>query len=116
MEKIKKSVMPESLWAENPKFAQTCQDIHDYMEKTPFSKAFPNKYKAITRTSTKRKTYNLFLKDPNTPLKTVVTTVLNDLNDDLSADLVREMTHIIIEEWERLTASAYAATPVEALV
>ena len=116
MEDIKKSVMPESLWAENPKFAQTCQDIHDYMEKTPFSKAFPNKYKAVTRTAAKKNTYNLFLENPNISLKTVVTTVLNGLDDDLSADLVRQMTHIIIEEWEQLTAAAYADTHVEALV
>jgi hypothetical protein len=114
MEEIKKSVMPESLWAENPKFAQTCQDIYDYMEKTPFNKAFPNKYKALTKDDAKKKTYHLFLKEPNMPLKTVVSTVLNDLDDDLSADLVREMTHNIIEKWEQLTAAAYANTHVEA--
>lgn len=116
MEETRKLAIPESLWAENPKFAQVCQDIYDYMEKTPFSKAFPNKYKAITRTDSKRKTYRLFLENPNMPLKIVVTTVLNGLDDDLSAALVLEMTHIIIKEWEELTTSANANTHIEALV
>ena len=116
MENIKESVMPESLWIENPKFAQQCQDVYDYLQKTPFSKAFPNKYKAITKTDAKIKTHELFGENPNMPLKTVVTTVLNSLDDDLSETLVLEMTRVIIEKWKQLTAPVYAEKRVEELV
>jgi hypothetical protein len=116
MENIKESVMPESLWAENPKFAQQCQDVYDYLQKTPFSKAFPNKYKATTKREALEKTFELFEENPNMLLKTVVTTVLNDLDDDLSETLVLEMTRVIIEKWKKLTAPTYAEKQIEELV
>ena len=50
------------------------------------------------------------------PLKTVVTTVLNSLSDDLSDTLVLEMTRVIIEKWKELTAPTYADKQVEELV
>jgi hypothetical protein len=116
MENIKESVVPESLWIENPKFAQQCQDVYEYLQRTPFSKAFPNKYKAITKDEALEKTYELFDNNPNMPLKIVVTTVLNSLDDDLSETLVLEMTRVIIEKWKKLTASTYTEKRVEELV
>ena len=116
MENIKESIMPSKIGIEDPEFAQQLQDIHDYLKKTPFSKAFPNKYKAITKSDVKMKTHELFLENPNMPLKSVVITVLNGLDDDLSAALVLEMTRVIIEKWEKLTASTYADKHVEELV
>jgi hypothetical protein len=116
MENIKESIMPESLWAEDPKFAQQCQDVYDYLKRTPFSKAFPNKYKAITKGEALEKTFELFEENPNMPLKSVVTTVLNGLDDDISAEMVVEMTRIIIKEWKELTTLAYADKPILELV
>ena len=46
MENIKESVIPANIWEEDPEYAQELQNIHDYLKRTPFSKAFPNKYKA----------------------------------------------------------------------
>ena len=115
MKNNKESVMPESLWAENPKFAQQCQDVYDYLQRTPFSKAFPNNYKAIKEYEASEKTVELFDENPNMPLKTVVTTVLNSLEDDLSDTLVLDITREIIKEWKGLTAT-YADKQVEELV
>jgi hypothetical protein len=116
MENIKDSVMPASLWAENPKMAQQSQDVYDYLKKTPFSKAFPNKYKALTEDEALEKTYELFDENPNMPLKRVVTTVLNSLDDDLSSVLVLEMTCVTIKEWEKLTSKIPSKKRVEELV
>jgi hypothetical protein len=115
MENIKESVIPMNIWDEDPKYAQQLQDIHDYLKRTPFSKAFPIKYKAITEDEVLDKTYELFEENPNMPLKSVVTTVLNDLDDDLSPKLVIEMTHIIVETWEKMTRKTYAKKRIEAL-
>jgi hypothetical protein len=116
MENIKQSVMPESMWAEDPKLAQQCQDVFDYLKQTPFSKAFPNKYKAITKTDAKVKTYELFLLNPNMPLKSVVSTVLEGLDNDLSSKLVLDMARVIVEKWGELTAQTVSKMQVAELV
>jgi hypothetical protein len=116
MENIKESVIPVNIWEEDPEYAQELQNIHDYLKRTPFSKAFPNKYKAITKREVLEKTYKLFKENPNMPLKNVVTTALNNLDEGLSEELVLDMTRIIIKEWKELTASTYADKQVEELV
>jgi hypothetical protein len=116
MENIKESVIPSNIWAEDPEYAQQLEDIHDYLKRTPFSKAFPNKYKAITKHHVLDKTYVLFDKNPSMPLKSVVSTVLNGLDDDLSAALILEMTRVIVEKWKGLLAPTFADERVEELV
>lgn len=116
MENIKGSVIPASIWEEDPEYAQELQNIHDYVKRTPFSKMFPNKYKAITEDEALEKTFELFQENPNMPLKNVVATVLNDLEGDLSETLILEMTRVIVEEWKELTANTYAEKQVEELV
>jgi hypothetical protein len=116
MENIKESVIPMNIWDEDPEYAQQLQDIHDYFKKTPFSKAFPTKYKAIIEDDVLDKTYELFDENPYMPLKSVVTTVLSDLDDDLSAKLVLEMTRIVVDKWEKLTKKTHANEQVEELV
>ena len=116
MENIKESVIPANIWEEDPEYAQELEKIHDYVKKTPFSKMFPNKYKAITEDEALEKTYELFDEHSNMALKNVVTTVLNTLDDDLSETLVLEMTRVIIDKWKQLTAPTYAEKQVVELV
>jgi hypothetical protein len=115
MENIKESVIPANIWEEDPEYAQELQNIHDYLKRTPFSKAFPNKYKAIKEYEAAEATVELFDENPKMPLKTVVSTVLNSLEDDLSDTLVLDITREIIKEWRGLTAN-YANKQVEELV
>lgn len=42
--------------------------------------------------------------NPGLPLTKVVTTILNDLPENMAPRLVRELTLFIIEEWENTTA------------
>jgi hypothetical protein len=116
MENIKESVIAKNIWDEDPEYAQQLQDIHDYLKKTPFNKAFPNKYKAIVEHKVLDKTYELFDENPYMPLKSVVTTVLNDLDDDLSPKLIVEMTRVVVDKWEKLTKKTHANKHVEELV
>jgi hypothetical protein len=108
--------IPESVWSKDPEVAQQLMAARDYLEKTPFSKAFPNKYKAITKDKVTQKTRLLFEENPNIPLKNVVAIVLNSLNDDLSAELVLDMTKVIVEQWARISASIHIHKNVEELV
>jgi hypothetical protein len=108
--------IPESVWSKDPELAQQLIAVRDYLEKTPFSKAFPNKYKALTKDKATLKTHHLFEENPNMPLKTVVATVLNSLDDDLSAELVLDMTRAIVEKWARMSTSVYTDKNVGELV
>lgn len=97
------------------KMAQQLQDIIQYVETTPFSKMFPEKYENSVERFVAQRSRKLFEEQGHLPLKSVISIVLNDLDDDLSSELLLKMTHVIIEEWERLTASAYVDTHVESL-
>ena len=98
----------------DPKMARQLQDIIQYVETTPFSKMFPEKYENSVERFVAQKSRQLFEEQGVLPLKSVISIVLNDLDDDLSSEVLLKMTHIIIEKWEQLTAAAYADTHVEA--
>jgi hypothetical protein len=116
MENIKQSAIPQSLWQEDPEFAQELQDVHEYLQKTPFSKIFPKKHKAIIKDIVLEKTGNLFQENPNRALTKVVATVLNDLNDDLSEDFLLEITRLITQEWQYLSKTVQAEKDIAELV
>jgi hypothetical protein len=101
---------------ENPEMAKQVEDILSYVEKTPFSKMFPTKFKAITKDRVTQKTRLLFEENPKLPIKNVVAIVLTSLNDDLSADLIVDLTRVIVDKWTRLSTSVYAEINVEELV
>ncbi len=101
----------------SPELAQQFQDIIEYVEKTPFKQLFPNKYKASIRHSVEVKTYEIFQEQPTTPLKNVVSTVLEDLDaETISTELIIEMTQLITQNWERMTAVIYKNEPAQAMV
>jgi DNA integrity scanning protein DisA with diadenylate cyclase activity len=93
----------------DPEKAKQIEAFIIYAEKTPFSKMFPKKYELSVEQSVYDEVQALFVINPTTPLKSVVTTVLNSLDEDISADLLLKMTRLIIQEWESLST----AHPVE---
>jgi hypothetical protein len=109
MENIKESAVPMSVWLEDPELAQQFQNAYEYVKKTPFSKMFPEKYEGVIEHVVIQNTYELFEEQPNLPLKNVVSTVFNNLHDDLSAEMLVKMTHLIIETWQEESK----AVPVE---
>ena len=89
----------------------------NYALNTPFKKMFPNKYKASIKHSVEVKTRAIFQKQATMPLKKVVSVVLEDLDDDtISAELILEMTQLITQNWQRMTATAYENEPAEMMV
>jgi uncharacterized membrane protein YheB (UPF0754 family) len=116
MENIKESAVPMSLWLEDPKLAQQFQDAYEYVKKTPFSKIFPEKYEHSLEQMVFDETQELFEISPSMPLKSVVTTVLNKFNEDMSSELLLKMTRLIIQEWENAATAVYTEKDVEELV
>lgn len=115
MENNRKFIADNGIVA-SPALAQEFQDIIAYVEKTPFKQLFPNKYKASIKHSVETKTEEIFHEQPTMPLKKVVSIVLADLNDEtLSAELILEMTQLIIQNWERMTAVIYINEPAEVM-
>jgi hypothetical protein len=100
----------------DPEKAELIEAFIRYAEKTPFSKMFPKKHEFSVKRVVSERTLKLFQEQPDMPLKNVVSTVLNSLKDDLSADLVIKMTRLIIEKWENAQSVVYAENEVAELV
>lgn len=110
----KQITMEEAL--EMPELAHLHEAIR-YVQTTPFKKMFPNKYKALVEDSVLQKTYELFEKSPDMPLKNVVSTVLAHAYDDsISAELILQMTQLIIQKWVHLSTPIYENKGVEEMV
>ena len=114
MEKNKRIELSEVL--KDPEMAKQIQDVIRYVENTPFSKMFPEKYENSIERLVAQRTRKLFKEQPHLPLKDVVSTVLTSLQDDLSAALLLKMTRVIIEEWEYVSTTVYTHKGVEELV
>jgi hypothetical protein len=100
----------------DPEMAKQIEAIISYVEKTPFSKMFPERYEGIIEHVVIQGTYKLFKEQPNMPLKNVVSTVLTSLHDDLSPDFLLKMTRLIIQKWEKASTAIHVENEVEELV
>jgi hypothetical protein len=100
----------------DPETAKFIEDFKRYAEKTPFSKMFPKKYENSVKRAVYDDVQELFENNPTMPLKSVVTTVLGGLDDDMPSELLLKMTRVIIENWENASTEVYAENAVEELV
>jgi hypothetical protein len=100
----------------DPEQAKQIEAFIRYAEKTPYSKMFPKKYEMGIERIILQYTGQLFEEQPNLPLKNVVSTVLNSLKEDLSAELLVKMTKVIVEKWASVSAKVYTQNNVEELV
>jgi hypothetical protein len=104
-------------------FEEALQDpslahIHEglrYLQKTPPKDIFPKKYEISMVGIALEDTITLFQKNPNMPLKMVVSTIIASFDDDLSADLIVKMTPKIIDKWKTLSVKVAAQTEVLAV-
>jgi hypothetical protein len=87
-----------------PEYAQF-HDAIRYLEKTPSKDVFPQKYEASIKGLTNRKVQSLFEENPSMSLKNVLTSVIQNLPDDLSTKLLLNMTHLTIRSWDKLSKS-----------
>ena len=74
---------------------------------------FPEKYELGVIDAALESVVELLDKKPYMPLKSVLTYIIQDLPDDLSAALILKITNNVIQEWEDLTATSL--TPNEAV-
>jgi hypothetical protein len=100
----------------DPEMAKQIEAIIAYVEKTPFSKMFPEKYENSLKYMVYDETSELFKNNPTMPLKSVVTTVLNKFKEDMPSDLLLKMTRLIIQEWENASTAIYNEKDVAELV
>ena len=102
MEKSKSMTYEEAL--QDPSIAEF-HDFIRYVQKTPFSKMFPKKHQMSLLSIVGMDTRKLFIENPNLQIKTVVTTILQPLTEDIPAPLVLKLTKKIIQKWESLSAT-----------
>jgi hypothetical protein len=89
---------------QDPSLAHLHEAIH-FLEKTATKDIFPKKYELSMIDLSVENTIELLGKNPNMPLKTVISTIISSFNDDLSAELILKMTKSIIKEWQNLSTS-----------
>jgi hypothetical protein len=86
----------------DPEFAHIHEGLR-YLQKTPPNELFPKKYEKSMIGLALTDTVELFQKNPNMPLKMVISTIIASFDDDLSADLILKMTPKIIEKWKKMS-------------
>ena len=79
-------------------------EVYHFLENTP-GPLFPKQYEAVLKDVVTEKVYTLFKENPSLPLKSVISTILSNLSDDISAKLLLKMTQLIIKQWETLSSS-----------
>jgi hypothetical protein len=77
--------------------------VVQYVQKNPFSKMFPKKHELSITHVVYMNTKELFIQNPNLPIKKVITTVFEPLTDDIPAPLMLKLTKKIIAQWEKLS-------------
>jgi hypothetical protein len=87
----------------DPEKAALIESFMRYSEKTPFSKMFPKKHENSIRRNAIELTHQLFVENPNLPLKEVVYSVLNKFKEDFEPNTLLKTTKVIIEEWEKIS-------------
>jgi hypothetical protein len=88
----------------DPEFAHIHEGLR-YLQRTPPNELFPKKYEKSMIGLALTDTVELFQKNPNMPLKMVISTIIASFDDDLSADLILKMTPKIIEKWKIMSLS-----------
>lgn len=84
------------------------------VQNTPFSTLFPKKHELTLTHFVVMGTTDLYNENPNIPIKKVITTIFDDLTDDIPAPLMLKLTKKIIEKWSKLSAESIVSTAVAA--
>ncbi len=81
--------------------------LHDtlrYLKNAKRSEIFPKLHESSMEYMAENKVIALFAESPNLSLNNVVSNVLKQLPEDISAPLLLKLTSFIIEKWEKLSA------------
>jgi hypothetical protein len=91
---------------QDPKFAHFHDAIRS-VQNRPNKDIFPKKHELSVTNVAVYDAVRIFNENPFTPLKIVVTTIINSFPDDISAELIVKMTKKIIAKWESLSATLH---------
>ena len=76
-----------------------------FLEKNKETIFFPKKYMGALKNVVARKVVRIVREEPEMPLLSVVIASLDGLNENLSAEMISEITNFIIQEWQGLSLS-----------
>jgi hypothetical protein len=79
------------------------KDILQFVENAPDGTLFPKKYEKGIEYIASNKIYMLYKTNPFTPLKNVVSIVVEQLPANISTSMLIKMTPFIIHQWEKLS-------------
>lgn len=89
-----------------PEFAH----LHDtlrYLNSAKISDIFPTHHERSMEYMAENKVIALFAESPNLSLNNVVSVVLKQLPEDISAPLLLKLTSFVIEKWEKLSVKLH---------
>jgi hypothetical protein len=86
----------------NPSLERYHKAAHFFMENenTIF---FPDKFMASLKSMVRRDLQKLAVEKPYLSLSKVVATMLEGMNENMSADMIKEITAFILDKWENRT-------------
>lgn len=61
---------------------------------------FPEKFMASLKSIVRRDLQNLYLEKPQLPLSKVVAVTLEGMNENMSAEMIKDITAFILDKWE----------------
>lgn len=110
-EENKKPTIQEAL--QDPSLAHLHGALHHALN-TTFKEAFPKKHEMSLSDGALDKVVKLFIENPYMPIKNVLTTIFEQLPNDISAPLLLEITKKTVEKWKSLSATTQTKTPLMA--
>lgn len=75
------------------------------VESTPASQLFPKKHELALSDIVGMETRTLFIENANMPIRKVITTIFEDLTDDIPPPLMLKLTKKIIATWIKLSTA-----------
>jgi hypothetical protein len=91
---------------ENPSLERFHRVTHFFMENEN-KIIFPDKFMASLKSIVGRDLQQMALENPHLSLSKVVATMLEGMNEDMTADMIKDITAFILNKWEnRRTVNA----------
>ena len=79
-------------------------EVYHFLENTQ-GPLFPKKHEMALKSVVSQNVYARFKQSPSMPLKSVISTILSSLSDEISSKLLLKMTQLIIKDWEHLSCT-----------
>ncbi len=82
-------------------------EVIEFLQKTPPSEIFPENYQKSLNRIVPEMVEHLYMESATLPLRDVITSILAQLSNELTAKQLLKTTQLIIKKWEKLTSSTY---------